>query len=340
MLPQSGHGEGKRMDKIFDSPWALRITSLILAVALFFYVQSIMNDGKDTNSTLQADIIVDVPLEVYYDETNLIVSGLPDTVDIKIEGPTTAVMQTKLLKDYKAFVDLNSLLIGEHSVTIQTENFSEKLTVTVDPKIVHITIEERITQEFRVEPEMNSRQIADNFVLDSMEVTPQRVMITGAKSVIDSISYVKASVKAEERIQESMKQETNVVVLNKDLNKLDVVIDPQRVEVSINVKPYTKEIPLVLETTNSAEESEINVNDLKLLQATVEVTGAKQVIDALTEIVAQIDLSAITSSGEYEVTLLLPEGVSKFKDDAVLVEVVLPNTATDDESVNTDPDSD
>ena len=340
MLPQNGHGEGKRMDKIFDSPWALRITSLIFAVALFFYVQSLLTDDRrDSDPSLQADILIDVPLEVYYDETNLIVSGLPDTVDIKIEGPMTSVMQTKLLKDYKAFVDLNSLLIGEHSVTIQTENFSEKLTVTVDPKIVQVTIEEKVTQEFRVEPEMNSRQLADNLVLDSMEVTPQRVMITGAKSIIDSISYVKASVKADESIQASFKQQSNVVVLNKDLSKLDVVIEPQRVEVSVNVKPYTRKIPLVLELTNANEESEININNFKLLQDTVEVTGPKQILDALTEVIAQIDLSSITSSGEYEVTLLLPEGVKKMTGDVVLVRATLPNTRTDEQLI-TDPNPD
>ena len=328
------------MDKIFDSPWALRITALIFAVALFFYVQSLTNDGRESNSSLQADILIDVPLEVYYDETNLIVTGLPDTVDIKIEGPMQSVMQAKLLKDYKAFVDLNSLLIGEHSVTIQTENFSEKLTVTVDPKIVQITIEERVTQEFRVEPEINNRQIADNYVLDSMEVTPQRVMITGAKSVIDSISYVKASVKVEESIQGSFIQESNVAVLNKDLNKLDVVIEPQRVEVSVNVKPYTREIPLVLEAASTNEESEIDINDLTLLQDTVEVTGPKQILDALTEIVAQIELGTIMSSGKYEVTLLLPEGVKKLQEDAVLIEADLPNTRNAEEQVITGPNSD
>ncbi len=340
MLPQNGHGEGKRMDKIFDSPWALRITSLIFAVALFFYVQSLLtNDKRESDSSLEADILFDVPLEVDYDEKNLIVTGLPETVDIKIEGPTQSVVLAKRLKDYKAFVDLKSLLIGEHSVTIQTENFSEKLTVTVDPKIVHITIEERVTQEFRVEPELNSRQIADNYVLDSMEVTPQRVMITGAKSVIDSISYVKATVKVEESIQESFKQESNVVVLNKDLNKLDVVIEPQRVEVSVNVKPYTKEIPLVLEATNVNEESEIDISNFTLLQDKVEVTGPKQILDALTEVIAQIDFGTITSSGEFEVTLLLPEGVKKMTGDAVLVRATLPNIRNDEQFI-TDPNPD
>src|SRR5690606_7067041 len=100
MVPQNGHGEVRKMDKIFDSHWALRITALILAVSLFFYVQSLSNDNKESNSNIQADILVDVPLEVYYDDTNLIVSGLPETVDVKIEGSMQLVMQTKILKDY------------------------------------------------------------------------------------------------------------------------------------------------------------------------------------------------------------------------------------------------
>ena len=50
------------MDKIFDEPWALRITYLIFAVALFFYVQSLLNDGRESNSSIQTDILTNIPL--------------------------------------------------------------------------------------------------------------------------------------------------------------------------------------------------------------------------------------------------------------------------------------
>jgi YbbR domain-containing protein len=305
------------MDKLFDSHWALRITALVLAVVLFFYVQSLRTDGKESSASIETDILVDVPLEVYYDKDNLIVTGLPATVDVKIEGPMSVVVQTKRMRDYKVFVDLNSLLIGEHSVTIQTENFSDKLDVKVEPATIKILLEERVTQEFKVEPELNSRLIAEDFVLDSMEANPARVMITGAKSVIDSISYVKATVKSDGSIRESFGLQSNVIVLNRDLNKLDVAIEPLEVEVKVNVKPYTREIPIRLETTGEARD--VEVNTVSLSQETIVVTGAKSILDALTEITAQINLEDIEDSGDYEVKFLLPEGVKPLSDKPVTI---------------------
>ena len=67
-------------------------------------------------ATNEVDIITQVPLEVYYDTENLIVTGLPKTVDVTIEGPRQIVLKAKLTKDFKVFVDLNALLIGEHRV--------------------------------------------------------------------------------------------------------------------------------------------------------------------------------------------------------------------------------
>ena len=319
------------MDKLFDSHWALRITALILAVVLFFYVQSLRTDGKESSTSIETDILVDVPLEVYYDEDNLIVTGLPETVDVKIEGPIQLIMETKLKRDYKVFVDLNSLLIGEHSVTIQTENFSDKLDVTIEPASIKIVLEERVTQEFKVEPELNSRLIAEEFVLDGMEVSPSRVMITGAKSVIDSISYVKATVKSEDSIRESFSSNSSVIVLNRDLNKLDVKIEPEAIEVKVKVKPYTREIPLVLET--SGEASDVEINNLSLSQETIVVTGAKSILDAITEITAQVKLDEINESGNFEVKILLPEGVKTNSNKPVYVKADVTVANAENESV-------
>ena len=304
------------MDKLFDSPWALRITALVLAGVLFFYVQSLKTDGKESDS-IETDILLDVPLEVYYDEDNLIVTGLPETVDVKIEGPSSVILQAKLKKDYKVFVDLSSLVIGEHNVPIVTENFSDKLDVKVEPASVNVVLEERVTQEFKVEPELNNRLIAEDFVLDSMEANPARVMITGAKSVIDSISYVKATVKSEGNISESFSLQSIVIVLNRDLNKLDVTIEPQAVEVKVNVKPCTREIPIVLETIGESKDMEVNA--LSLSQGSIVVTGAKSTLDAIKEITAQINLEDIKDSGDYEVKLLLPEGVKLLSENPVTV---------------------
>ena len=194
------------------------------------------------------DVIRDVPVEVYYDNENLVVTGVPETVDITIEGPTNFVQTTKLLKDFNLSVDLTNLPMGEHTVRIQPENISEKLQVRIDPATIDVVIEEKITQTFRVDPEINERLLAEDFNVVSMGVLPTTIEVTGAKSVIESISFVKATATGEQGINESFEQQARVRVLDRDLNKLNVTIDPEQVTVKVDVAEYNKEVPIVLKS--------------------------------------------------------------------------------------------
>ena len=159
------------MDRIMENPWFLRFTALFLAVILFYSVQA---EEGDSNNKVgdHLDIINDVPVEVYYDNENLVVTGVPETVNITIEGPINLVKTTKLLKDFSLIVDLRTLTMGKHSVSIQPENISEKLQVRIEPAMVDVFIEEKITETFKVEPEFNKRLLAEDFHVANIAVEP------------------------------------------------------------------------------------------------------------------------------------------------------------------------
>ena len=335
MYPLSGLGGGKRMDKLFNSVWALRVTALILAFLLFFYVKSELDTGQLSNTTSDMDIITDVPLEVYYDTENLIVSGLPKTVNVTIEGPMQLVLQAKLKKDYKVFVDLNSLLIGEHRVTIQHENFSEKLEVLIDPKYVDVVIEEKVTKEYRVDPEINNSIIADGYELANMAAEPRTVYVTGAKSAIDSINYVKATIKAENGITESFQQEAAVKVLDSNLNKLDVLIEPEIVKVAVNVREYSREIPVVMIETGTPKEG-ITIDSVESQLKTIEVFGPKSIIDQLTQLEVEFDVSEIEDTGLYNVNFEIPTGVTRLSSKTSKVQVNVTKDPSQEETLEQD----
>ena len=297
------------MDKIFESYWALRITALILAFALFFYAKAEMDTNRDTTVSTETEILYNVPLEVYYDDTNLIVTGLPETVNVMIDGPQKIVLQTKTLQDFKVFVDLTSLMIGEHHVTIRNEGFSDKLEVSIEPKTVNVVIEERVTKEFRVDPEMNNRLIAEEYVLDKMTADPATVMVTGAKSVIENISYVKATVTGEPGIKSSFEQEANVKVLNAELNRLDVVIQPEKVNVKVEIKEYSRELPITIKQIGEFQEG-VSLEDISVEPSTLTVYGKKAMIDELRELVVEFDVADLEESGDYEAKVIVPDGVT------------------------------
>ena len=329
------------MDKIFESYWALRITALILAFALFFYAKAEMDTNRDTTVSTQTDILYNVPLDVYYDDTNLIVTGLPETVNVMISGPQKIVFQTKRLQDFKVFVDLNSLMIGQHHVTIQNEGLSDKLDVSIEPKSVNIVIEERVTKEFRVDPEMNNRLISEEYVLDKMIADPATVIVTGAKSVIENISYVKATVTGESGIKNSFEQEANVKVLNADLNRLDVVIQPERVNVKVEIKEYSREVPIKIKQIGELKEGISLLEKISAEPSKLTVYGKKVIIDELPELVVEFDVSDIEKSGAYEAKVIVPDGVT-VKENTITIQanVKKKSIEADSEPAENDPTED
>lgn len=301
------------MDKLFDSYWALRIIAFVLALALFFYVKLEIDTGREESTSPDVHILYDVPLEVYYDDENLLVTGLPETVDVTISGTSQLVLQTKLAHDYTVFVDLNSLMIGEHHVPIRYEGFSEKLSVSIEPSSVSLVIEERVTKEFKVDPEMSNRLLADDYVVKGMTANPSTVKVTGAKSIMDSIGYVKATVTGEQGIKGSFEQEANVKVLNTDLNRLDVQVEPEKVNVKVDIEEYSRELPITIKQTGQLKEG-ISLDRISAEPTKLKVYGKKALIDELEELVVEFDVSGLEESGVHETKITVPEGVTVKKD--------------------------
>ena len=332
------------MDKMMDNPWFLRIIALTLAILLFVSVKNDLEKNELNTSGTQIDVLRDVPVEVYYDDDNLVVTGVPETVTVNIEGPSQIVLSAKMMKDYKLFVDLRELSIGEHRVAISSENFSEKLKVRIDPVYVNVVIEERISREFRVDPDMNEGLLAENYIVKSYDVEPKVITITGAKSIINSIGYVKATIEGEQGISKSFEQEANVRVLDRDLNKLDVLIEPRSVQVKVKIEEYSKEIPIVLEQKGSPKEG-LTINRVYTNAEFVRVYGPRTVVDKLKNIPVDVDVSKIEKSGEFDAKITIPDGVTKLSTDKIKVisdVTVAPTTDTDsqeeeqtDETVST-----
>ena len=310
------------MDKMMDSPWFLRITALLLAFLLFFSVQSENNDANNSAETGTIDeVIEDVELEVYYDNNNTMVSGVPETVDLHISGPPSMVQTTRQIRDFSVFVDLRNMTLGEHRVQVQTENLSERLTVRVNPAFLNVVIEERVTQEFRIDPEMNERLLAEGYIINSISANPDTVNVTGPQSVIDAISFVKASVTGEEEVSESFTTETRVRVLGSDLSKIDnVTIEPETVEVEVEIEEYSQEVPVSLEQTGTPADG-ITIDSLKVSNDTIRIYGPRHTVDLIKEFEVEVDTGAISPSETVlKIDLKAPAGITSVTPEALTVE--------------------
>src|SRR5699024_11389951 len=108
----------------------------------------------------------------------------------------------------------------------------------------------------------------------------------------------------------SVTENTDVSVFDGQYNKLDVIIEPSKVDVSINVEENKKEVPLYLNTIGELE-SDYQLDGAKLKEDTITIYGEQSVLDEINEVYAELDLKDVGESGSFNTQLNLPNNISK-----------------------------
>ena len=216
----------KWFDKLTDSRWFMKLVALVLALLLFGSVY----DGSTTNNVNvpgeeDTATISDIPVKSYYDTENLIVIGVPETVDVTLKGPTPNLQAAKTQKDFEVYADLSKAKVGKQRIKLQIKDLSDKLTATIDPEYVEVDIQEKVTKEYSVDVEFDDKMVDEGYIASTPVVEPNKVRITGGKDIMDQISYVRAIVEVDDFITETVEKPAFITVLDANLNKLNVTVE-------------------------------------------------------------------------------------------------------------------
>ena len=312
------------MDKLTSSSWFMKGGAFLIAITLFFSVNSNQdnrsNNPFDTPSSTETATIKNVPVEVYYDTDNLVVSGVPETLDITIEGPKSIVISTKNKMDFEIYVDLSDPVIGSQKVPIKVKNLSDKITYTLTQANTTAVVEEKVTENYKVEAEFDKTLLAEGYTSDIPLVDPAEVKITGAKSRIDKITIVKATVKTGSSITNDISTEATVQAFDSNMNVLDVRIEPSTVDISINVNSPSKEVKLTAKATGKPPEG-ITIESIKIDSNKATIYGGKSILNDINEIRIPVDVSKIDEDAVLDIPVNLPDGVVGSSVDAVKVTI-------------------
>ncbi|EUJ32038.1 hypothetical protein MFLO_07622 [Listeria floridensis FSL S10-1187] len=311
------------MDRILNNKWSIRIVALVLAAILF---TSVSTDNKNSGGSFQTtsqndtEVIQNIPVEVYYDKKNLYVSGLPETVTVTISGPRSIVQNTRAQQDFEVYADLRNASIGEQEVKLKIKNVSARLKATISPEKVRVNVQEKVTKKFSVEAELANSAIADGYKAGTPTVSPGRVSITGAKDTISQIAYVKANVDESKKHKDDFETEAQVAAFDKNLNKLDVEISPQKVKVSVPVSKVGKSVPIKLRASGNPSD-DITISSMTADQSEVVVVGDDDVLDRINQITIQVPVSGITADTVREIKIPVPNGANSVQPTTIEVRI-------------------
>lgn len=314
------------MDKWFKSKWFVRAISLAFAILLFVFVNVESNTPKTESSFVpgaadEMETLDDIPLHVRMDEDRYVVSGVPEYVAVSLEGSNSILTPTVRQRNFKAYIDLEGLGAGEHTVEVSHENVPNGLSVYIEPKTIDVTIEERETKEFNVNVDfINTDQLTEGYEVGEPELDPDTITITSSKSIIDQIAMVKVFVDVADLTDNIKKREVPVNVYDSQGNELNVNVQPETVTVSAELLHPSKSIPIKVPTKGKPPKG-YELTSVTPEKDEITVYGTTNSLEDIKNISTnEIDLSKVKDSETVDATLDVPDGM-QVDDDQVEVKV-------------------
>ncbi|WP_456277033.1 CdaR family protein [Bacillus sp. AK128] len=300
------------MDKLMNNHWVMRIIALMLALMLYTSV-NIETQTQQTEPfsfpvvTTETETLTDLPLEAYYDEENYVVTGLPQVVSVTLKGPRSAVQPIKLQRSIEVFVNLENLESGTHQVQVQYSDISDTVEVSINPTFVTVTIHEKVEKEFSVEVDFIN-DLEEGYTLDEPIISPKNVKVVGAKDQVDRIALVKAIVDlADAKVK--IDNEATVAVYDSDGNRLAVEVEPEVVNVEVNILSPNKVVPISFITKGNVEDG-YSLVDLETPIKELTIFGPKDVIDQIESIDnIEVDVEGLAGETTLNVEIPTPEGL-------------------------------
>lgn len=302
----------KWLNQFTDNRLFMKLVALGLALLLFSSVYEENNGNNDENvpGDEETVTVTDIPVKRYYDTENLIITGVPDTVKVVLVGPTPNLQNAKAQKNFEVFVDLTNVKVGKQRADLQITGLSDKLKATIDPEFVEVNVQEKVTKEYTIDVDFNPKMIAEGFKAGNPEVDPKKVQIIGGKDVMDQIAYVRAVVELDEPVDKTIDVNASITVLDKDLNKLNVILNHEVVKVKIPVHKESKIVPIEIIETGTSPEG-VTIESITLDTTEVTITGSEENLSKAENVKVEVNLSQIKENTEVTLPIVVPNGIEE-----------------------------
>ncbi|MCC9621567.1 hypothetical protein LPB41_07700 [Thalassospira sp. MA62] len=324
------------IDQWLQHKWFLRFIALALAVLLYLMVAE-TSSSNNASSALpivgQSSMTLDVPVEVFFDEVQYVAYNVPEEMGVELQGPSSSLTMTKLVKDYQVFVDLTNLGTGFHRVPVEARGFGGDVNVKLDRETVEIYIDRKQTIEVPVSVNLlNKDQLPDGKVAGDVEIEPSTVKVTGGASRIQNVKEITLNVDVSNQSQ-TFTREIPPTILDANGNPLNVSVDPNIINVTVPIYNESAMIPIEVVTSGEVAD-DFRLVDTLLGETEVRVFAPKAVLDELQRVETDpIELDDLTKSEKVTATLRLPEGATSLGKKEVEVQVLVrPNDETKDDT--------
>lgn len=268
----------------FNHKWFLRITSLILAIFLFLYVNNGSNGflrqntrKHDQTSALMSNktAVIKMPLDITTDNS-YVVSGYPKTVQVSVSGPSALVTTTSNTQNFKAYIDLTNIGVGKHRVRVKTSGLNSELHATVKPKYVTVNVQPRKVITKKITVRLSSRTLENNFQVGTPRTDIDHVQISGAREEVNKVDRVVAFVAMPNKATTDIHRSVTLQAVDKNGQTLNVVIEPNTTNVTIPIRGTSDDDNSSSSSSNSSEQSSASSRSVRASSSSSSSTSSTE----------------------------------------------------------------
>ncbi len=281
-----------------------KIISIFMAIMLWAYVIQATNPMK-------TQVISDVPVQLLNEDTltskGLALSGeAVYTVDVKIKAKRADLTKISA-NDIIANADLFGYSIGKNYIPVTVSAPDGIAVVEVTPVKINVVIEELIEVSKKIRVHFVG-QFEDGIEAGQITTQPGEIQVSGAKSEVSAVAYIKADVNTSKLSTEGGTVQATAVAVNRSGDVVqNVRLSSAYIDVSAKLCEV-KEVPLNVEITGEVapiyEITELNMPSSVKIKGTWEDLAG---VDGLTA--SAIDISEVSNTSQIPIDIPLPKGV-------------------------------
>ncbi|HVI39271.1 MAG TPA: CdaR family protein [Anaerovoracaceae bacterium] len=281
-----------------------KIISVVVAIVLWAYV-------IEATDPMKAQTFADVPVQLLNEESlaarGLALSGEAEyTVDVKIQAKRADLAKITA-GDIIANADLFGYSMGKNYIPVTVSAPDGITIVEVKPIKINVVIEELVEVAKPIKIDFVG-QFEDGIEAGQVTTQPEEILVSGAKSEVDAVAYVKAEANTSKLTAEGSTIQAKAVAVNSAGDVVqNVRLSSSYIDVTARLSEV-KEIPLAVEITGQVAPI-YEVTDMSI-PSSVKIKGTKEALAGITTLTAAaVDISTVSSTSKLPIDIMLPEGV-------------------------------
>ena len=297
------------MKKFFNSQFWLVIVSIIFSILLFLTAttSNYTHVGSQVSGATETftHTLTNVPIDIKYDSDKYFISGYSYETEVYLTSINRVKLDSEINNDTRSFkvvADLSNLGEGTQTVPLKVTNLPSGVTATASPNNISVTIGKKKTKTFDVQGVIDDNQIAKGYELKKVSTDISEVEVTSAESIIDQIDHVVAKLPENEVLNENYNGRVALQAVASDGTILASAINPSKARLEVTVKKLTKTVPVTVKMTGKMNDKLSNIS-YSLSQDQVTIAGSQDALNAVNEVVANVDVSNVTKDTNLSVNL-------------------------------------